>query len=155
MSATQHIKLGYIREPESHEMFFPYTHVSAIIGLTQWGQGLLGDYLPIAGGTMTGALHAPTIYITGHEDDDDSETSLLLANGSLLPYEDFMALIGATLVSVANTETDSSNPPNSGLELQNADGETIGSRVTVPTSALRNDTATGNAAVTIIINGNF
>lgn len=38
---AEQIKLGYLREPESKTLFFPYTHVNGIIGLNSFISGIL------------------------------------------------------------------------------------------------------------------
>lgn len=59
------IKLGYIRDPESHEMYFPYTHYLGVVGLDEHVYDLIGgsvdNYIPLAGSSsITGNLTAAT-----------------------------------------------------------------------------------------------
>lgn len=44
--AQTNIKLGYIRDPESHEMYFPYTHYLGVIGLDTHVLDLVGGEVP-------------------------------------------------------------------------------------------------------------
>lgn len=63
--AQTNIKLGYIRDPESHEMYFPYTHYLGVVGLDEHVYDLIGgsvnNYIPLAGSSsITGNLTAAT-----------------------------------------------------------------------------------------------
>lgn len=63
--AQTNIKLGYIRDPESHEMYFPYTHFLGVVGLDEHVYDLIGgsvdNYIPLAGSSsITGNLTAAT-----------------------------------------------------------------------------------------------
>lgn len=56
MAQSEHIKLGYLRDPENHEMYFPYTHYLGVIGLDTHVNGLIQQRLPsisISGHTIT------------------------------------------------------------------------------------------------------
>ena len=63
--AQEHIQLGYLRDPESHEMYFPYTHYLGVIGLDTHVIDLIGgsvtNYIPLAGSSaITGSLTPST-----------------------------------------------------------------------------------------------
>lgn len=167
MASSQHIKLGYLREPESHEMFFPYTHVEAIIGLNT---------------KLSDILHPVTINLDGVErtvlapaDWATPLTEVALnklqgpTSGNLTGYlkrvsttVDSETVYSWVLDPYGGSSLDSVN--QSGASMASGSTVTAGLKTTTSTgstyqkisfAAITNDTATGNDAVTIIINGNF
>lgn len=166
MSQSEHIKLGYLREPESHEMFFPYTHAQAIIGLSS---------------KLSEVLHPVTINLDGNsrvvyapEGWGSALESVALQNlqgpisGNLTGY---LKRIYDTTSGVYGWELD---PYGGGAKEAVMNDGSIITTTTTATAGLRrqtgtnsydyqkisfasivNDTSTGTNAVSIILNGNF
>lgn len=165
MATPQNIKLGYLRHPESHEMFAPYTHASAVLGLSSYLEDHLNLFVHKAGDTMTGALTLPSLIHTGDENLEDSDASLFLSNGHMISYGTLLNSVNISLHSLQHDGTNATrdgdptntNNANAGLELHKSDGSVIGTKVVVPFSAVVNDTTNDatEGEVVIIINGKF
>ena len=56
MAQSEHIKLGYLRDPENHEMYFPYTHYLGVVGLDTHVLNLIGGTVPTQLSDLTNDL---------------------------------------------------------------------------------------------------